>query len=107
MTERHVELLYLAHCPNVEPTVARIRKAEAATKVKLNLVMIEVHDEHQAQTLGFAGSPTVRIDGVDLEGENVPPTGLQCRVYEQNGKRSGIPDSDLLVRKLREPISRK
>jgi arsenate reductase len=43
----------------------------------------------QADRLGFHGSPTVRIDGVDLEGADIGTPSLECRSYE-NG--AGAPE---------------
>ena len=42
---------------------------------------------------GFIGSPTIRIDGVDVEGSEAEQKGYGygCRVYGDNGKIAGWP----------------
>jgi hypothetical protein len=54
----------------------------------------EIETEASAQHEGFVGSPTIRIDGADLQPppESEPP-GLTCRVYRRrDGGVSPLPD---------------
>jgi hypothetical protein len=57
---------------------------------------IEVDTDDAAERRAFVGSPTIRIDGEDIqppvEGE---PTGLACRVYRRrDGRTSPLPDEE-------------
>ena len=49
--------------------------------------MVEVASEEDAQRKRFIGSPTIRIDGVDLEGPEADAKGYGygCRVYSSPG----------------------
>ena len=49
--------------------------------------MVEVASEEDAQRKRFIGSPTIRIDGVDLEGPEAEAKGYGygCRVYSSHG----------------------
>ena len=54
----------------------------------------ELDSDEQAKTEGFVGSPTIRVDGRDIQpppaGE---PTGLTCRIYRRrDGRISPTPD---------------
>ena len=54
---------------------------------------VEVESDEQAERERFPGSPTIRIDGVDV----VPPgdgdpVGLTCRVY-RTARRQALPDT--------------
>ena len=54
----------------------------------------EIDTQFSAEREGFVGSPTIRIDGADLqpppEGE---PPGLTCRAYlRRDGSVSPLPD---------------
>ena len=56
----------------------------------------EVDTESAARQGQFVGSPTIRVNGVDIQppahGE---PTGLTCRVYRhRDGRISPLPDSE-------------
>jgi hypothetical protein len=56
----------------------------------------EVDTEAAARQSRFVGSPTIRVNGVDVQptvdGE---PTGLTCRVYRRrDGRISPLPDPE-------------
>jgi hypothetical protein len=100
----NVELLWWEGCPSTERTLTAVR--EALTDLALDGVEIhmrEVKDDGDATEVGFVGSPTILIDGVDL----VPAAadeqiGLSCRVYRRrDGRVSPIPDPDDLREALR------
>ena len=48
--------------------------------------------------MGFLGSPSVRINGLDIESEerSLKSYGLSCRTYLDGAKRSGLPSSELI-----------
>jgi len=60
----------------------------------------EIDTEPAAEREGFVGSPTIRIDGADLQPppDDEPP-GLTCRIYRRrDGSASPLPDpADLRV----------
>ncbi len=61
----------------------------------------EVASDEAAETERFLGSPTVRVDGVDVEpGATLPHTfGLSCRLYRTtDGLRGTPPDEWILAR---------
>ena len=63
----------------------------------------EIDTEEAADRQEFIGSPTIRVDGRDVqqppEGE---PTGLACRVYRRrDGRISPLPDPEDLRDALR------
>jgi hypothetical protein len=56
--------------------------------------LLEITDQGEADREGFIGSPTIRVDGEDVE-EAQGPTGLACRVYRRpDGRASPLPDPD-------------
>ena len=54
----------------------------------------EVDSDEQARAEGFVGSPTIRIDGHDIQPPSPQePTGLTCRIYHRrDGRVSPTPD---------------
>ena len=53
----------------------------------------EMVNEEQAAAKSFVGSPTIRIDGSDVQPPGDEPTGLTCRVYRlRDGRISPTPD---------------
>lgn len=65
------------------------------------MAITEVTTHDQAAELGFIGSPTIRIDGVDIADTGDATPGLDCRIYHRrDGRISPLPDRDDLKEKL-------
>ena len=93
-----IEILYFRGCPHYEPTVARVRDVVRRKGLDVDIHEVEVRNEADAQSLRFLGSPTIRIDGVDIEpsAEERTEFSLSCRMYEG----SGIPPCEMVARAL-------
>lgn len=93
-----VEVLYFEGCPNHAPTVERVREALQSQNETAIVQEVEVRTEGEAESIGFLGSPTVRINGLDIEpkARNLKSYGLSCRTYLDGAKRSGVPSSELI-----------
>jgi hypothetical protein len=96
-TQPRVEFLWWRECPSWERALAILRKAMDAAGMDASLIEVrEIDTSDEAERERFVGSPTIRIDGADLqpprEGE---PVGLTCRVYRRrDGRVSPLPDPD-------------
>lgn len=99
-----IEILHFDECPNHGPTLERVKEALHQEELAAKVVEVNVCDEAAAQSLGFLGSPSVRIDGLDIEPSARLSThfGLMCRTYADQGKQVGIPPLDLIRTALRE-----
>lgn len=103
--ESRLELLVWSECPSHEEAERMLRAAlvEAGHADETYAVRwIESHDDAEAER--FAGSPTFRIDGVDL----VDPGewfGLMCRVYQSDGHPSPLPSQTDLTEWVREGLN--
>ena len=99
----HVELLWWDGCPSHPQALADLRAA--MTDVGLDpdaVVVTEVPTDEAAAAHAFVGSPTIRIDGADIQPEPGEPAGLTCRVYRRrDGHISPTPDPDDLRDALR------
>ncbi len=89
-----VELLFWAGCPSHPKALADLREALVETGLDPDCVIVrEVDSEADAQAEEFVGSPTIRIDGRDVQPPGDEPTGLTCRVYRRrDGRISPTPD---------------
>jgi hypothetical protein len=95
-----VELLFWAGCPSHAQALADLHEALAEAGLDPGSVIVrEVDTELAARDERFVGSPTIRIDGVDIQPPSEEPTGLTCRVYRRrDGRISPTPDpADLRV----------
>jgi hypothetical protein len=94
MTPPTVELLFWEGCPSHPQALAQLR--EAMLELGLDAEAIEVRHvdtDQRAETEGFVGSPTIRIDGVDVQDPGDEPTALTCRIYHRrDGRISPVPD---------------
>ena len=88
-----IELLYVPGCPNYEPALEQIRKALSLEEVKGEIQRIPVDTVSEGEALLFPGSPTIRINGKDVEPSYSLSPGLACRIY---ANRSGIPAEETL-----------
>jgi hypothetical protein len=79
-----VEILYFAGCPSYRKARENALRAIAAGGVEAKLKMTLVRHARDASALDFHGSPTVRIDGTDIDPEGLskaPEVGLLSRGY--------------------------
>jgi arsenate reductase len=80
-----IELLVTPDCPNRDPALGRLRETAARLAPEATIRQTVVSDVAQAEALDFPGSPTIRVDGMDLEGREVGPAALACRTYLGGG----------------------
>ncbi len=94
-----IEVLYFEGCPNLEATVALARDTAAEFGIAAEIREVEVHDEADAKRLRFLGSPTVRVNGVDIDPEAVARSdyAFSCRLWGE----SGVPPRELMRSALR------
>jgi hypothetical protein len=88
-----VEVLYMPGCPNYLPTVEQVREVLASESLSEPIHEMPVNTGAEAQALQFPGSPTVRVNGIDVDRNHTATPGLICRLYV--GGR-GVPPEDLL-----------
>lgn len=97
-----VEFLYMSGCPSYAPALSRLREVLAEEQSDLDVRMIRVDTEAEALETEFRGSPSIRIDHMDIEGHASPPVGFTCRTYRlTNGSISPVPDKESIRTALR------
>ena len=90
-----VELLFWAGCPSYPKALSDLRDALREAGLDPHCVVVrEIRTQADAEAEGFVGSPTIRIDGLDVQqpaGDE--PVALACRVYRRrDGRISPTPD---------------
>ena len=68
------------------------------------MVEVEVKDMIAAQRIGFPGSPTIRVDGQDIEpGARLEQAfGMSCRTYLDGSRRAGVPPAEWIRAAIQE-----
>jgi hypothetical protein len=104
MSRPRVEILYFDGCPNHERTRALVERVGAELHLEPEIELVKVGDAGAASRLRFLGSPTVRVNGRDVEpgaaerGDFV----FSCRVYRSDHRLSGQPDAGWIREALTE-----
>jgi hypothetical protein len=98
----NVTFLYYEDCPSHDVALDRLQSILSEEGVQAEFEIIKVETNEQAQRLQFIGSPTIRIDGQDVD----PPGpdayyALTCRAYQlEDGRISPLPSPDMIRRAL-------
>lgn len=80
-----VSILVTEGCPHGEPAIELVREVLGALVPGVDPEVEVVADWGEAESLGFPGSPTVRVNGIDLEGGHPGPPAIACRRYGESG----------------------
>ena len=102
VSERKIEFLYSAECPSHPEALALLRDVLDTRSVEATIEVREVRSDDEAKRLAFPGSPTIRVDGTDVDtdsGSSRP--SLSCRVYRlPDGRVSPVPTREQIERAL-------
>ncbi|MER7433777.1 alkylmercury lyase family protein [Pseudonocardia alni] len=98
-----VEMLHTEGCPNATDYLPRLRQLAAAAGVTEPVLVRLVADPEQAQRERFLGSPTIRIDGHDVDPGAAARRdyGLSCRLYTGPDGLRGTPPDEWVLALLR------
>jgi hypothetical protein len=93
-----VDILYFESCPGWQGAAARVREVLDECGLEADVRLVPIETEEAAQAHRFVGSPTIRVDGRDVERvANAPEAfGLQCRLYTGSDRLDGIPPKELI-----------
>ncbi len=91
-----IELLYFDGCPSWEKSLENLKAALAAEGLQAGIRLVRVEDDDQAAQMKFLGSPSFRVDGVDLWPEERQRYNLNCRVFGTPGGITGVPTVEML-----------
>jgi arsenate reductase len=99
-----IELLVTPECPHAGQTEALVRDIVRRLAPEAAVHHAVVEDRDEAEALDFPGSPTIRIDGEDLEGSLAGPAAFACRRYEDG---EGVPPEWLIESRLLRALAPK
>ncbi len=89
------ELLYFEGCPSWRTTLDLIVESGRDIDVQPRIFLVAMADEVEARRRKFLGSPSVRVDGVDVEpgADERSEFALACRIYRGEAGASKQPES--------------
>ncbi len=88
-----VEVLVFDGCPHAEAAIESAQTVAKRLGPGVTVERVDVDTPERAAVLGFLGSPSIRVNGADIEGKSASAGRLCCRTYEDG---SGIPPEWLL-----------
>ena len=93
-----IEVFYFNDCPNYEHTVELIESVVDELGVSADVDLIRVETHKSAAEKRFLGSPTVQVNGLDVDPAARERTdyGLACRRYRDGG----VPPRDMIITAL-------
>ena len=88
--------MWWAGCPSAEEAIELVREEMSAAGLDPGSLRVrEMRDDEDAAHEEFHGSPTIRVDGRDVQDPGAEPVGLTCRVYRlRDGRISALPDRE-------------
>ena len=97
-----LEFQYFEGCPTHKKMNENLNEAVKGLEDRIELEKVLVENQATAKQVGFRGSPTLLINGEDIEGVPAPfEPSLSCRFYV-----NGIPSSDEIRKIIIQKINR-
>jgi hypothetical protein len=89
-----VEILYFDGCPNHHPALALVERVSRELGIEAEIRLVNVPDQESARRVRFLGSPTIRVDGRDVDpyADERNDYALACRVFRTDAGVVGQPD---------------
>jgi hypothetical protein len=89
------------------PAVAHVQQALEEEGVSADVRHMQVLDAATAAAMNFLGSPSIRVNGVDIESapRSGGALGLCCRTYTGQNGLSGAPSVQLIREAIRRSIT--
>lgn len=90
-----VEILFFDGCPNYDGARELVERVAAGLGIEVDVRLVNVETPDDAQRLRFLGSPTIRVNGHDVEpgSDERRDFAQSCRVYRTSSGFNGLPDA--------------
>jgi glutaredoxin len=100
-----IRVLTFEGCPHCEAAKDLVEKTVRDLHLQADIETIQVKNENEAQTYQFLGSPSIQIDGQDIERtRRNEKSSYSCRVYRTPTGITGVPPRELLVNAIRDAL---
>lgn len=88
-----IELLYFEGCPSHQTLLPQLQALLKREAIDDEIELRRVESLDAAEEERFLGSPTVRIDGEDIDPGAAARSdfGIKCRLYRSHEGTSGVP----------------
>jgi len=98
-----IQLLSFSGCPGIEPTLTRLKAVMRDEGVECPIQRVEVADDVTAHRERFLGSPSIRINGLDIEtSRRTDSPCFGCRLYPAG---EPVPPEAMIRDAIRQALS--
>ncbi len=100
---RRVELLWFADCANHSAARRMLEEVIAERAPGTPIIDVDASDPVTAEHLRFPGSPTIRVEGLDVDPTYADPGDYtpRCRLYRTSDGLRGLPERSWIEDALR------
>jgi hypothetical protein len=94
-----IEILYFDGCPSHEKLLTHLPQLLEHEGITAEIVLRNIPDADSAVNERFLGSPTVRLDGhdIDPDARQRDDYGLKCRLYHTPTGLKGLPPDQWIL----------
>jgi hypothetical protein len=96
-----VELLYFDGCPAWQEALKNLQTALQEERLQSDIQLVKINDNQEAAAFKFLGSPSFRVNGIELWPETLQRYNMNCRVYPTPNGLAGAPTVVMFREKLR------
>lgn len=102
-----IEVLTFQGCPHADAARELVKHAVRLEAVDAAIHFIEVDTPESAQQMRFLGSPSVRINGEDVEPSAIDRAeyGFMCRRYSYGSEVAETPSIDMIRAAIRRRVT--
>jgi hypothetical protein len=98
-----ITFLYSEDCPSHDEALQRLRRSIELERISADIEIVKVTTDGEAERRKFVGSPTIVVNGRDIDPPAKPHYALTCRAYTlEDGRISPLPSEATIRRALRE-----
>ena len=104
-----IEFLYFEGCPSYKQGLENLKQALRELNLPEDFEMINIDTDEKAKEYNFIGSPTIRIDGKDLDprAEKAQLTGYKgCRIYQTPEGIKGFPTVEMIKEAIEKNLKK-
>lgn len=101
-----IQFLFFPGCPNHKEAWRNLTEVLGKNEISATIERTVVETDRDAKKLGFLGSPTIKIDGLDVEpsARQRVDFAITCRVYRVNGQVLGAPPKDMISQAIMDHV---
>jgi len=94
-----IEFYFFESCPSYKKALDYLEEIINEHNIEADLKLIQVDSPEDAQKVGFQGSPSIKINGEDMEGKQ-NGYSFTCRIYNIDGVLTGIPSKEYIRKNI-------